>query len=86
MLNTGGITVATLDTVLATLRDPAADARQAFFLPPASSLALLRAQNANATQAATQGQPKAPPNDADALAAAARSIAGDGEATGLFDD
>ena len=81
LLNNGGITVATLDSVLAAVRDPAGDARQAFILPPASSLAVLRQQQEQAN--APPPEPAKPPSEADQLAAAAASIDGGGDS--LFD-
>ena len=92
LLNNGGITVATLDSVLASVRAPGGDARVAFILPPSSSLAVLRAQKEQADAADAEKKQRSPAaapgdasqNQADALAAAANSI--DGSGGGLFDE
>ena len=85
-MSDGGVTVATLDTLLADLRAPAAGAKRAFVLPPSSSLALLAQARADANATTTAAPPASPPppaDDAAALAAAAKSI--DADSGGLFD-
>ena len=75
----GGVTIATLDSVLAAVRDPAKGVKPAVLLPPASSMAVLRA-----AQEAPEAKPAgAAPSPAEALAAAAGD---DSSGGGLFDE